>query len=69
MIEPATSVLSHQPPPPPSPPPSPPPTPTPKSEPISDDSISHVLQLNANGIGNKLTELGVIMERSKVNYR
>ena len=26
----------------------------------------NVLQLNANGIGNKLTELGVVLERNKV---
>ena len=44
-------------------PPSPPPTPAPSAEQISDD---HVVQLNANGIGNKLTELGVVLERNKV---
>ena len=33
---------------------------------ISDDSTFNVLQLNANGIGNKLTELGVVMENNKV---
>ena len=44
---------------------SPPPTPTPPqfaappTEHISDDSTFNVLQLNANGVGNKLTELGV----------
>ena len=40
---------------------SPPPTlsPTPPTEQISDDSTFNVLQLNANGIRNKLTELGV----------
>ena len=32
----------------------------------SDDSTFNVLQLNANGIGNKLTELGVVMENNKV---
>ena len=32
----------------------------------SYDSTFNVLQLNANGIGNKLTELGVIRENNKV---
>ena len=32
----------------------------------SDDSTFNVIQLNANGIGNKLTELGVVMENNKV---
>ena len=47
---------------------SPPPTlsPEPPTEQISDDSTFNVLQLNANGIGNKLTELGVVLERNKV---
>ena len=45
------------------PPPSPSPTPAPQ---ISDDSTFNVLQFNANGIGNKLTELGVVLERNKV---
>ena len=36
------------------------------TEHISDDSTFNVLQLNANGIGNKLTELGVVLERNKV---
>ena len=47
---------------------SPPPTrtPDPPTEQISDDSTFNVLQLKANGIGNKLTELGVALERSKV---
>ena len=47
---------------------SPPPTlsPAPPTEQISDDSTFNVLQLNANIIGNKLTELGVVMERNKV---
>ena len=31
-----------------------------------NDSTFNVLQLNANGIGNKLTELGVVMENNKV---
>ena len=48
------------------PPPSPPPTPAPSAEQISDDSTFNVLQFNANGIGNKLTELGVVLERNKV---
>ena len=48
-------------------PPSPPPTHAPSAEQISDDSMFNVLQLNANGIGNKLTELGVVLERNKVN--
>ena len=47
---------------------SPPPTrsPTPHTKQISDDSTFNVLQLNANGIGNKLTELEVVLERNKV---
>ena len=47
---------------------SPPPTgsPAPPTVQISDDSTFNVLQLNANGIGNKLTELGVVLERYKV---
>ena len=46
---------------------SPPPTlsPAPPTEQISDDSTFNVLQLNANGIGKKLTELGVVLERNK----
>ena len=31
-----------------------------------DDSTFNVLQFNANGIGNKLTELGVVLKRNKV---
>ena len=48
----------------------PPPIPTrplshaPPTEHISDDSTFNVLQLNVNGIGNKLTEL--VLERNKV---
>ena len=47
---------------------SPPPTlsPAPPTEQISDDSTFNVLQIKANGIGNKLTELGVMLERNKV---
>ena len=47
---------------------SPPPTrsPAPPTKQISDDSTFNVLQLNANGIGNKLTELEVVLERIKV---
>ena len=45
---------------------SPPPTPTPPTDQNSDDSTFNVLQLNANGIGNKLTELWVVMENNKV---
>ena len=41
----------------------PPPSRTPAP---SDDSTFNVLQFNANGIGNKLTELGVVLERNKV---
>ena len=48
------------------PPPSPSPTPAPSAEQISDDSTFNVLQLNDNGIGNKLTELGVVLERNNV---
>ena len=50
----------------PPPTPSPPPTPTPPTDQKRDDSTFNVLQLNANGIGNKLTELGVVMENNKV---
>ena len=42
------------------------PTPAPSAEQISDDSTFNDLQFNANGIGNKLTELGVVLERNKV---
>ena len=47
---------------------SPPPTrsPVPPTKQISDDRTFNVLQLNANGIGNKLTELEVVLERNKV---
>ena len=48
------------------PPPSPSATPAPYAELISDDSTFNVLQFNANGIGNKLTELGVVLETNKV---
>ena len=44
----------------------PPPTPTLPTDPKSDDSTFSVLQLNANGIGNQLTELGVVVENNKV---
>ena len=47
--------------------PSPPPTPTPPTDiKKRGDSMFNILQLNANGIGNKLTELGVVMENNKV---
>ena len=45
--------------------PSPPPTPTPSSDQTSDDSTFNVLQLNTNGIGNTLTELGIVIENQK----
>ena len=47
---------------------SPPPTrsPAPPTKQISDDSTFNVLQLYANGIGNKLTEQEVVLERNKV---
>ena len=47
---------------------SPPPTrsPTPPNKQISDNSTFNVPQLNANGIGNKPTELEVVLERNKV---
>ena len=45
---------------------SPPPTPAPSSEQFCDDSTFNVLQLNAKGIGNKQTGLGVVQERNKV---
>ena len=48
------------------PPPSTTPTLAPSAEQSSDDSTFNVLQFNANGIGNKLTELGVVVERHKV---
>ena len=41
-------------------------TPASYAEQISDDSTFNVLQLNANGIGNTLAELGVVLERNKV---
>ena len=41
-------------------------SPAPPTKQISDDSMFNVLQLNANGIGNKLTELEVVLERNKV---
>ena len=47
--------------------PSPAPTSTPFSDNTSDDSTFNVLQLSANGIGNKLTELGVVIKRNKTN--
>ena len=49
------------------PPSSPSPTPVPSAEQISDGSTFNVLQFNANGICNQLTELGVLLERNKVN--
>ena len=57
MIGPATPARPHQ---------SPPPTrsPAPPTKKISDNSTFNILQLNANGIGNKLTELGVVLERT-----
>ena len=39
---------------------------TPPTNQKSDDSTFNVLQLNANGIGNKLTELGLVIENNKV---
>ena len=39
---------------------------TPPTIQINDDSTFNVLQFNANGIGNKLTDLGVVQERYKV---
>ena len=45
---------------------SPPLSPAPPIEQISEDSTFTVLQLNANGVENKLTELGVLLERNKV---
>ena len=48
------------------PPPPPSATPAPSAEQISDDSTFNVLQFKANGIGNKLTELEVVLERNKV---
>ena len=48
------------------PPPSTSPTPDPSAEQISADSTFNILQINANGICNKLTELGVVLERNKI---
>ena len=42
------------------------PQPSPPTDQKSYDSTFNVLQLNANGIGNKLTERGVVMENNKV---
>ena len=50
----------------PPPPPSPSPTRAPSAEQMSDDSTFNVIQFNDNGIGNKLTELGIVLERNKV---
>ena len=50
----------------PPPTPSPPPTPTPPTDQKDYDSTLNVLQLNANGIGNKLAELGVVMKNNEV---
>ena len=47
-----------------SPPPTRSPAPAPPTKQISDDSTFNVLQLNANGIVNKLTELEVVLERN-----
>ena len=47
-------------------PPLPHPSPAPSTEQISADSKFNVLQLNANGIGNTLTEIGVVLERNKI---
>ena len=49
-----------------SPPPTRSPAPATPTKQISDDSTFNVLQLNANRIGNKLTELEVVLERNKV---
>ena len=57
--DPCSAPSSHQ-----SPPPARPPAPP--TEQISGDSTFNVLQLNANGIGNKLSELGVVLERYNV---
>ena len=65
VIGPATPVRSQQ-----SPPPSL--SPAPPTKKISDDSTFNVLHLNANGIGNKLTELEVVLERNQqqvVSYK
>ena len=45
---------------------SPSPNPAQSAKQISDDNTFNVLQFNANGIGSKLTELGVVLERNKV---
>ena len=51
----------------PPPTPTPPPTLIPPTDQKSDDSTCNVLQLNAKRIGNKQTELGVVMENNEVN--
>ena len=61
--DPCLASNTQQPTPPPS---SSSPIPAPSADQISDDSTFNVLQFNANGIGNKLTELGVVLERNKV---
>ena len=48
------------------PPPTRSPAPALPTKQISDDSTFNVLRLNANGIGNKLTEPEVVLERNKV---
>ena len=50
----------------PPPTPTPPLSPAPPTEQTSADRTFNVLQLNANGIGNKLRELGVVLERNMV---
>ena len=64
--DPCSASKTQQSTPPPPSPPSPPPTPAPSAEQICDDSTFNVLQFNANEIGNKLTELGVVLGRNKV---
>ena len=46
--------------------PSPPPTPTLPTDQYRDDSTFNVLLLKAKGIGNKLTELGVVIGDTSV---
>ena len=62
VIGPATSARPHS----PSNRQTPTRSPAPHTKQISDESTFNVLQLNANGIGNKLTELEVVLERNKV---
>ena len=67
LAPPATQPTPATQPPAPQLPPTPPsPATTPNQQPRGDDSTFNILQLNANGIGNKLAELGDFLEKNKV---